>query len=162
MARHRRAARPHRSTPPAVTRAITEMSPFLRDADDALDAIHLSATDPCGDEIVALLLDRDDRVITSLSVTDLTDDDAVVHVCEMLSELRREEGLRLRGVVFAQLFSHGGHLPTAGDEARWRLLVDRCASAPIALRDWFLVCDGAATSMAEWMGAPDPWADDRA
>lgn len=144
---------------------VVGLSPDLRSGSDALRAVLASAADPAGDEVVALVLDGGDRVLTAISVVDAHDDDTVIEVCDiLLRSFGPASGCAQcladgTGLVLASLRAERGHEPTEADALRWHALQMACDGAGVALRDWFVVSGGLASSMGELHYGVVGWGD---
>lgn len=47
--------------------------------------------------------------------------------------------------------------PTTADRAAWDAIDERCDASGVALLDWFILTDGAWTSVPDVLGEPDRW-----
>ncbi|GAC1545821.1 MAG: hypothetical protein NVS3B12_34590 [Acidimicrobiales bacterium] len=66
-------------------------------------------------------------------------------------------GVPLGALVMAS--SRPGQLsgPTTADRAAWDAIDARCEAAGVELLDWFILADGAWTSVPDTLGEPDRW-----
>ena len=140
----------------------------IDNAADALAVIHLAMHQPLQSEVIAFLLDDDNRGGTIVSVTDVDDDDAVSRVVDLMCHATARSRDRAAdgdgdagdepigfGLVVATVRPDGGIV--TGDTYRWLEASSIAADLGIELIEWFVIGpDGPACPRA-LLGEPERW-----
>lgn len=143
---------------PRSRRRPTRVPQVLRGPRDALEVIVVAATDPNCAQTICLLLDHAHRGLSVVILEGAEPDHDLVGLGDVLLGA---VGNTVGAVVLATVRPGRSHLPDADDERRWFDLRVRFEEAGVELLDWFVLCDGMASSLCELTDSRWRWLDDR-
>ena len=132
-------------------------------AADALAVIELAIHRPLRSEVIAFLLDHENRGGTIISVADVDDDDAICRVAEVMCRAAAADRTTIDlgddpiqfGLVVATVRPAGGVV--TGDTYRWLEASAIATDHGVELIEWFVIGpDGPACPRA-LLGEPERW-----
>jgi len=127
----------------------------VRSAEAALKAITLAGgvgEDPC---VVLACLDRDRRPLTMFVVEDGHGPDDLRRAVDVLLDAGAHTALA--AVVVALSRPGEDAAPSTSDLATWRTVQRSCTDVGVLPIDWFILADGQAVSVTEYLGDTAPW-----